>query len=256
MFTKEYWENRVLKHGHTGHGDPFFYSFDQEARKFAIEEILRELGFQKKASALDFGCGSGDFLELLATHFKQVTGYDISENVLKIAAERYKGQAKISLTNAIQKPGEQTFDLILTVTVLQTMNPKELTQHLAMLRNKLSKNGYLVCMEFFTTEAWNQRLKEDKSTLKDWFILLKEHRLNLIAEKDFYDPTGAHAFSYQSYRRNPLVIGLKVFKHFKFAHKLWSKQARKIIRNKKDIFGDQNGIFKIYILQKSADQSS
>lgn len=39
--------------------------------------------------AADIGCGSGQSTELLAEHFQQVYGFDISENQIKEAQAKY-----------------------------------------------------------------------------------------------------------------------------------------------------------------------
>jgi 2-polyprenyl-3-methyl-5-hydroxy-6-metoxy-1,4-benzoquinol methylase len=125
MFNKEYWNIKAQTNGHTGHAEPFYYCFDQQARLFAIDEIIKKSS-SEKGSVLDFGCGSGDFIGILNKYYKTIYAFDISEEVVKLAKKRFNESNVIISDNYNQIISYKPVDLILTVTVLQSIKKQEL----------------------------------------------------------------------------------------------------------------------------------
>jgi cyclopropane fatty-acyl-phospholipid synthase-like methyltransferase len=252
MFTKQYWEERVSKHGHTGHGEAFLYCFDQEARKFAIAELLKHIHFEKKDKALDFGCGTGDFLNIINSQFSNVYGYDISNRVIEKARKFLKHENKIVLTNDVSKIEQAApYDFILTVTVLQSLTKNELTEACALLFNALDDNGYMVCMEFFTTEVRNTQTQENKATTNEWLDILRHNQVEVISLHSFYNPHLYPSKSWNLYQNNKFLYLLKPIKRFHIIQKILSNVAKKIITKHNDVLEKQKTSFKIQILQKT-----
>lgn len=250
-FTNEYWNERALKYGHTGHAEPFYYCFDQEARKFAIREIIKNTGFTDKNKALDFGCGSGDFLELLLEEFSSVTGFDPSEKVIEKAKRRlYKNKAVFlcSTFNEVEK--NAPYNLVISVTVLQNLNKTELEKTLHQVCDMLVEGGSVICLDAFSSPEKNKEHGEDKATTNEWLEAIKKAGFELSAVYPFYNPVLFPTRSWQQYTKNKLLKSLKPFKRFLWIQKLFSSTARQIIYREKDILQEQNSIFKIYILQK------
>lgn len=259
MFTKEYWNKRTLKYGHTGHSEPFLYCFDQEARKFAVGELLKNISFKKTASALDFGCGTGDFLELLNNKFVNVLGYDISDQVLEKAKQAHRQAAGLAFTNSAATLKEKMpYDLILTVTVLQSLDKNELKDTMEQFCSLLSHDGYILNMEFFSTEERNNDFKEDRVTIKEWSEIVENSGLTIVSQHSFYNPILAPAVSWKKYNTGLFLNVLKLFKRWHRVQVYFSKTARQIIYKEKDVLAIENSTFKIYILQKKAhaDQTS
>jgi cyclopropane fatty-acyl-phospholipid synthase-like methyltransferase len=251
MFTKDYWEERLKNNGHTGHGEPFLYCFDQQARKFAIAKLLKHINFQKEDKALDFGCGSGDFLKILNAHFKTVCGYDISDKIINKAQKKIKHEKEIVLTNDISKLKKcGPYELILTVTVLQSFTKNELTEACTLLFNILDDNGYMICMEFFSTEIRNKQTNENKTTKEDWLEILKDNQVEIISLHSFYNPVLYPTASWKSYNKNKFLKLLKPVKRFCLTQKMLSRVAEKIVAKHDDVIEKQKTPFKIQILQK------
>jgi SAM-dependent methyltransferase len=249
MFAKEYWDVRAERYGHTGHSEPFLYCFDQEARKFAIDQVIRQTPFRKRQRALDFGCGSGDFLPLLKNNFGYVLGYDISGKVLEKAKRNFKGTA--ALTDDLDMVKEKgPYDLILTVTVLQGIENEEIGGAMKRLFSLLSDDGFVVSMEFFSKEGENTDSGETRLTQSGWKEILKANGLRVVFCRSFYNPVIFPSVSWKKYKANlPLKI-LRPFKHLSFVKSYFSWKARQIIYKERDILAPENSTFKIYILQK------
>ncbi len=251
QFTKEYWNDRAIKHGHTGHAKPFIYCFDQQARLFAIHQILKALRIEKN-NALDFGSGSGDFVELLSRQFKNVCGYDISETVIDIAKQRFH-HSKIDLTSNLSDiEAYPLFDLILTVTVLQGMSMSELESAVSLFSKIVSKSGAMIFMEFFTTDEINARIGEKRITQNEWYKCLNAYHLQIQSEHYFYNPLVSSTKSWVEYRSSLINRFLKYFKKNKWAQNKLTENAKKIIDQYQDAISSSPTPFKIYIVKKSS----
>ncbi len=71
----DFWNERLVKFGHTGWADPVIYAYDQQERLALIGAAITKLSI-KRGSALDFGCGAGDFSKLLLSNGFNVCDYD------------------------------------------------------------------------------------------------------------------------------------------------------------------------------------
>ena len=246
MFTAEYWNNRAVKYGHTGHSESFYYCYGQQARLYAINEIIKKLQSPKN-NALDFGCGSGDFINVLNNHYKTIYAFDISDEVIKKVKQQYNQKNIIildELTSSI------TFDLILTVTVLQTLNKTELEKQLSFFSKLLSEKGVMVSMEFFTTDDYNIKLNETKATIKDWNDALENNHLKITSTTGINNAILNPIKSWKSYNNNLLLKLLKPFKNNSFAQRQFIKVSEKLIYKYKDVLNTNDYPFKIHIIEK------
>jgi len=77
--------------------------------------ILREVGrIDEHSAILELGCGTGDIAVQLAGIGGRVVGTDFSENMIKIAAERF-GHIEFSVADAEQVPyGDAEFDVVVS----------------------------------------------------------------------------------------------------------------------------------------------
>ncbi len=249
MFTADYWNKRAEKYGHTGHSEPFYYCFDQQARLFAVSEIIKKTNFEKK-SALDFGCGSGDFITLLAENYGLVYGYDISETILKKTRTKLR-QSNVILKSHLSDCGyEGGFNLILTVTVLQYLTKKELNETIHSLSGLLSGNGKIVCMEFFVANDYNTKADTPKTTVSDWYEVLDKNNLKITTSYNFYNPILFPSHSWKTYTNILFLKFLKPFKHLSFVQMLFTKAALRLILKKKDVLFEKETAFKIFVIEK------
>lgn len=249
MFDKAYWNERAEKYGHTGHAEPFYYCFDQQARLHAIETLIAQAAIPKE-QALDFGCGSGDFVALLQNHFNTVCAYDISDVMIRQVRRRFPQSTVLASDVLNDLLANRRFDLILSVTVLQTFHVQELDQALAVLAAHLSEQGLFIAMEFFTTAALNRQLSETKATSEEWHELLKKHGLKIITTPGFINPHLVPSKSWDSYNNNLFLKSLKPFKRTAFAQAQFIRSAKKILNHYKDTLPETESPLHFYTIQK------
>jgi len=91
-------------------------------KKLTAETLEAELGSGGRASALELGCGPGTWTGLLAERAESVLAVDISDGMLKQAAQACSPLPQVELRQgdiSSFDPGFRKFDLILSVRVLE-----------------------------------------------------------------------------------------------------------------------------------------
>lgn len=199
MVDGDYWAARVRRYGHTGWSDCATYWYDQYLRLQAIEQTVLGTGLRGRRSALDFGCGVGDFCRLLARHFRSVAGYDVSADVLEIARQQNPG-AHIIYSTQLDAALAGSHDLILSVTVLQhIVNDAELGLLLARMAQALAAGGRVVVMETLA-ETPSHAGYLCRRTLAQLKGLFEAAGLVLVSTRGFYHPTECPTPGYRRYR--------------------------------------------------------
>ena len=120
------------------------------------KELLEKLNcITDKTSILDIGCGSGRWIRYFNENFqpKSIHGIDLATSSIKLLKKYFKGDNKISLSNAnICDPElnlEQQFDLINVSNVFFHIVEQDLlVEALLNLKKHLAPNGYAVTTEY------------------------------------------------------------------------------------------------------------
>ncbi len=96
---------------------------------------------QHRISALDYGCGAGNLTKLLHENFENVTASDLSEEMLKITAQRFSSVSNVKVLPLNELKGS-TFDLIICSSVIEySENDLEM---LKSLNTYLNPSGILI----------------------------------------------------------------------------------------------------------------
>lgn len=78
--------------------------------------ILSAAGDAKSLDVVDFGCGMGIYIPLLAKHFNRVVGMDKSPRCVVKASERAVGVNSFRSTKGVIKQLNQAFDVAFAST--------------------------------------------------------------------------------------------------------------------------------------------
>jgi ubiquinone/menaquinone biosynthesis C-methylase UbiE len=148
-----FWDEAFRVRGHTGWRDQLVYRYDQPLRLRTVGRVVDRLFPEglKHRRAMEIGCGTGDFIELLSRRGGSVLGLDISPQVISSARRRFASAPDVTLmTGAVAEAQlvPSSFDLITSITVLQhIVDDDELMHSLAVLRSALKRHGCMVVLE-------------------------------------------------------------------------------------------------------------
>ncbi len=126
MDQRKHWDKIGAKYG-----DEIFDVFASDRRQVLKDYI--SIHADTMHTAIDFGCGTGKALHLLAPVFKSVLGYDISNELLEQA--RGRGYENVELRQAdLTKPLRRLnpVDFVFSCNVIMLPEKK---QNMAMLKN-------------------------------------------------------------------------------------------------------------------------
>ena len=132
---------------------------------------------------LDIGCGNGRLLELLKDKRIDYIGIDNSEELIRIAKNRYP-QNKFLMADALNLPfAENSFDKIFSVAVFHHIPSKELrSQFLKEARRVLKPEGFLILA------VWNLWKGYNSLKLLVKYTILKFLDKSKLDFKDIFAP--------------------------------------------------------------------
>lgn len=121
---------------HSGKSSGLMGPLYKTARSFALNWKTRLIRtYQKNGSALDFGCGTGEFLSALKNQGWTIAGVEPS-SLARTKAQNHTGE---KIFTAVTEIPEQPFDVITAWHVIEHV--PDLQQTIASLRQHLKKDG-------------------------------------------------------------------------------------------------------------------
>lgn len=143
-------------------------------QKIALEEVLELKGDEV---VLDFGCGSGRFSCWIASRVKKVVGLEVTAEMVELA-ERYRTAENVEFKvydGTHFPPLPYSFDLILSVGVLQIMKAEFLKSTLSSLAKYLKKDG-----RFYLIEQASDNPKVERPTVAEYLQAFKKLELECL----------------------------------------------------------------------------
>jgi SAM-dependent methyltransferase len=115
----------------------------------AVLEILDSLRLRfSRWRALDFGCGVGRLTQALCSHFHFCCGIDIAESMIALANQynQYPARCRyfVNAADNLRLFEDDSFDFVLTLIVLQHMQPRYSKQFIREFVRVLAPGGVLV----------------------------------------------------------------------------------------------------------------
>lgn len=111
-----------------------------------LEPIIQSAGLTSREMALDFGCGVGRLSQAMTRYFKHVIGVDISPVMINLAEKynRFGERCQYQVCENLKHFRDNTFDFILTILVLQHIEPKYSKNYIRDFVRILKPGGKLV----------------------------------------------------------------------------------------------------------------
>ena len=157
-----------------------------------VMHYLRDVGVEPRPGrALDFGCGLGRLSQALATHFHEVVGVDISEQMVSRAQEldRYgPGRVRYVVNTAARLPdvASDSVDLVYSNITLQHIPPRYVRTYVADFFRVLRPGGLAL---FQMRSGPSIR----PGSLRDWLYRLnREHFRHVLQRLQGLPPYEIH----------------------------------------------------------------
>ena len=147
--TKE----KLIKHYEK---DALIYDFNRRFFLFGRHAMIKQIGNSlNPASILEIGCGTGVNLAKLHQLFPQaqLTGIDLSQDMLNVAKSKLAGVDNITWVNEMfdENTVLPKFDLILCSYITSTV--PDLEAMLQQINAHLTDNGHFACVDFHSSNV-------------------------------------------------------------------------------------------------------
>ena len=116
------------------------------AQRRAMKRALEHVPSLRGKKILDLGCGTGRWSAYLHALGGNVLGVDVSEDAIEQNRRRYRG-IRFSTANIDQLDLGESFDVVVTVTVLQHLPASRQTSALGRINSHLRHGGWVVALE-------------------------------------------------------------------------------------------------------------
>ena len=139
--------------------DKEIFNVFKNDKKNKLKKFIRKYA-SKKNTAIDFGCGVGKALPLLAPMFKEIIGVDVSKKCIAVAKSApYKNVSFKEADLAAKKINVPTVDFAFCCNVAMSDDIKRNQRIINNVLRALNKNGIalfvLPSMESASLSAWN-----------------------------------------------------------------------------------------------------
>ncbi|NJL57822.1 class I SAM-dependent methyltransferase [bacterium] len=131
--------------------------------------LLNQLPSQRQ-SALDIGCGTGEFSRLLSKRFEKVIAIDLSPNMIEVAKQRSRLFSSIDfqVSDVLEwEPVAEQFDAIVSIATLHHLPVESL---LPNLKTALKPGGRLIILDLLEHKSWRDKLSDFIAVPLNWLF--------------------------------------------------------------------------------------
>ncbi|WP_353661505.1 class I SAM-dependent methyltransferase [Hydrogenimonas sp. SS33] len=157
--VRNFWEEAYRRYSDGGYLNDDTHLADM---RFALEKRELERIIEKNSSpgsrrrALDVGCGNGRFTRVLATHFEEAVGIDISKTIIeKNLSQDFPPNCRFRHEDLIESAESENgrYDFVYVGGVLMYVDDAQIGEYLQRLRHILREGGVLVLRESVMSRA-------------------------------------------------------------------------------------------------------
>ena len=131
---------------------------------------------------LDFGCGSGRWVEFFCNLGAKYIGADISDEMIELSNSRYPGQEFIALQDNTMPLADDSCDCVFSIAVIHHNRPPEQEAILSEIARVLKPNGYLFLFEAVGTTQWEHLFPHSMS---QWIKLVEQFHFDCITHRGY-----------------------------------------------------------------------
>jgi ubiquinone/menaquinone biosynthesis C-methylase UbiE len=128
---------------------------------------------------LDYGCGTGRWVEFFRNYGLEYTGVDLSTEMVRIASERFSNTKFDSLSFGEISYPSKAFDIVCSIAVIHHVPYEEQSTILHELSRIIKHNGFLILFESISSPD-PENVLEFPKTVADWNISLRNQGLERL----------------------------------------------------------------------------
>ena len=169
--------------------------FMNRGHKSIYDNVAKVLKLQPEDNLLEVACGNGHFIKNYASHVHSVTGLDLSDLCVKLAAKKNKerilaGSAEFVQGEATQLPWEDNKFSVATSMASFMMFPKPVESLKEMYRVLCLGGRVVVCIEWNAEDGKDHSKEIKKYGMQLW---AENDVRNMLKEAGFLDITITYA---------------------------------------------------------------
>jgi SAM-dependent methyltransferase len=158
-----------------------------------IDFALELAGNPKDPRVVEIGCGDGRDAQYIVSKVKYYVGFDISEELIKLAKEYVPG-AKFEVADANSFEYPNNLNIVFAFASILHLNPNELKESLKKVSDAL-KTGGVFYISSKHAEQYKEQVKEDKYGTRLFYLYNPEIISELagdefILKKYWYETIG------------------------------------------------------------------
>lgn len=168
-----------------------------------LKEVQNKFGENMQIKILDAGCGTGGLMSFLINNgYKNIQGFDYSEDAVSFCKERNLSVQQIDITNFDDVFENEIFDVIINNDVVYQFENLMIKKIFSTFQNKLNSDGILITNNnafkiFYGTHDIAVGGKQ-RFSLSDFEDILKEVSLKIVY------------YSYWTWVLSPLILSVRL----------------------------------------------
>ena len=151
------------------------------ALEFAVNHINRESAIKGK-TILDFGCGSGRWVEFFCNLGARYIGVDISDEMIALSKSRYPGVSFDTLKDLEIPLETDSCDFVFSIAVIHHNRPHHQDEILREITRVLKPNGYLFLFEGLGSTQWERLFPHPMS---EWVEMVERYNFECILHRGY-----------------------------------------------------------------------
>jgi len=170
--------SRIAEHYDDWYESALGSLYDRLEKK-AVDRFLVERRY--KGKLLEVGCGTGHWSEYFSSKGFEVTGIDISADMIKVAQRKNIVNSRFEIADGENIPfAAQSFDIAAAITTLEfTLNPVKMLSEMARC---VKKNGGIIVGVLNSLNSYNQKRKNNPGSVYSSANLFSPQQIyNLLA---------------------------------------------------------------------------
>lgn len=153
-----------------------------QAQLHALTTVIDQQIDIKDKTILDFGCGSGRWVEFFCNLGAKYIGVDISEEMIELSKSRYPDNSFITLKDHKIPLETDSCDFVFSIAVIHHNRPAQQEEMLGEIARILKPGGYLFLFEGLGTTQWERMFPHPMSK---WISMVEHYNFDCIMYRGY-----------------------------------------------------------------------